>query len=202
MDLLRTSRPIQTVPEVVTLEALVRKDHLLRKIEAAIDISFIPPPIHSVDVTLPQGSELPAPAGDVNHVTIDTADVIRWNDEAVDIAEWGFLVKAGAERPEAAPLMLAPEAHARYLRVDEAIGAIRRSGGTRIAFPCLQQYDGLIQDRKGRCLIRQHPSADVLKAAPDQAGSIIRRWAPYRAADAASCSSHNRPFRAVRPCGA
>lgn len=107
-------------------------------------IITIPPPTHSVDVTLPQGTVLPAPVRDENHVTIDTADVIRWNDEAVDLAELGLLVKAAEERPEPATLMLEPDAHARYLRVDEAIGAIRRNGGTRIAFPGIQRYGGLI----------------------------------------------------------
>jgi biopolymer transport protein ExbD len=54
------------------------------------------------------------------------------------------LVKAASDRAEPATLMFEPEARARYLRVDEAIGAIRRNGGTRIAFPGIHQYGGLI----------------------------------------------------------
>jgi biopolymer transport protein ExbD len=107
-------------------------------------IITIPPPTHSVDVTLPQDAPIPAPVRDENHITIDTADVIRWNDKAVDLAELGQLVKAASDRPEPATLMFEPEARARYLRVDEAIGAIRRNGGTRIAFPGIYQYGGLI----------------------------------------------------------
>lgn len=104
----------------------------------------IPPPTHSVDVTLPAG---PIEAGkilDENRVTIDTSDVIRWNNEAVDLAELGMLVKLAAERPDPAAILLEPDARARYLRVDEAIGAIRRNGGTRIAFPGIRNYAALI----------------------------------------------------------
>jgi transposase len=39
--MLRTPGPEQTALEMVTLEELVRKDHLLRKIDAVIDFSFI-----------------------------------------------------------------------------------------------------------------------------------------------------------------
>ena len=81
---------------------------------------------------------------DENRVTIDTSDVIRWNDEAVDLAELGVLVKVAAERSEPAAILLEPEARARYLRVDEAIGAIRRNGGSKLAFPGIQNYASLI----------------------------------------------------------
>ena len=40
--------------------------------------------------------------------------------------------------------LLEPDARARYLRVDEAIGAIRRNGGSKLAFPGIQNYAGLI----------------------------------------------------------
>ena len=40
-DMLRTPEPEQTALEIVTLEELVCKDHLLRKIDAVIDFSFI-----------------------------------------------------------------------------------------------------------------------------------------------------------------
>jgi len=106
-------------------------------------IMTIPPPTHSVDVMLPTGT----PPGKVlaeNRVTIDTSDVIRWNGEPVDLAQLGQLVKAAADRPDQAVLMFEPEARARYLRVDEAIGAIRRNGGSKLAFPGIHQYGGLI----------------------------------------------------------
>src|SRR5690606_21815609 len=51
-DMLRTPSPIQTALEMVTLEELVPQDHLLRKIEAVIDFSFIHPltaPLYSAD---------------------------------------------------------------------------------------------------------------------------------------------------------
>ena len=106
-------------------------------------IITLPPPTHSVDVTLPSvdggGKVL-----DENRITIDTSDIIRWNGEAVDLAEFGQLVKTAAERPDQATLMFEPDAHARYLRVDEAIGAIRRNGGTKIAFPGISSYRDLI----------------------------------------------------------
>ncbi|WP_428678821.1 ExbD/TolR family protein [Sphingopyxis sp.] len=106
-------------------------------------IITLPPPTHSVDITLPteggHGKIL-----DENRVTIDTSDVIRWNGEAVDLAQLGQLVKTAAERPEQPTLMLEPDAQARYLRVDQAIGAIRRNGGSKIAFPGIHQYGGLI----------------------------------------------------------
>ncbi|WP_053555367.1 IS1182 family transposase [Sphingopyxis sp. 113P3] len=50
--MLRTPGPIQTALEMVTLEELVPQDHLLRKIEAVIDFSFIHPltaPLYSAD---------------------------------------------------------------------------------------------------------------------------------------------------------
>jgi len=106
-------------------------------------IITIPPPTHSVDVTLP-GDPGGIPVKEENRVTIDTVDVIRWNNEAVDLAQLGMLVKQAAERPEPAAILLEPDARARYLRVDEAIGAIRRNGGSKLAFPGIHNYAGLI----------------------------------------------------------
>ncbi|KGB52286.1 Biopolymer transport protein ExbD/TolR precursor [Sphingopyxis sp. LC81] len=106
-------------------------------------IITIPPPTHSVDVMLP-GDTGGIPVKEENRVTIDTVDVIRWNNEAVDLAQLGMLVKQAAERPEPAAILLEPEARARYLRVDEAIGAIRRNGGSKLAFPGIQNYASLI----------------------------------------------------------
>ncbi len=48
-------------------------------------IITIPPPTHSVDVTLP-GDSIGIPVERENRVTIDTAGIIRWNDEAIDLA--------------------------------------------------------------------------------------------------------------------
>jgi biopolymer transport protein ExbD len=107
-------------------------------------IITIPPPTHSVDVTLPGEALLNTPVLDENRVTIDTTDVIRWNNEAVDLAQLGMLVKQAADRPEPAAILLDPDARARYLRVDEAIGAIRRNGGSKLSFPGIQNYAGLI----------------------------------------------------------
>ena len=107
-------------------------------------IITIPPPTHRVDITLPAGSIDPGRVLDENRVTIDTADTIRWNGEAVDLAQLGQLVQVASERSDAPMLMFEPEARARYLRVDEAIGAIRRNGGTKIAFPGIHQYGGVI----------------------------------------------------------
>lgn len=103
----------------------------------------IPPPTHVVDVTLPRDRTDIAIA-DENRVTIDTADVIRWNDEAIDLAELGALVKRAGDRAEPAAILLEPAARARYLRVDEAIGAIRRNGGEKLGFPGIHQYRDLI----------------------------------------------------------
>lgn len=107
-------------------------------------IITIPPPTHSVDVSLPGVDPGPAEVRDENRITIDTSDIIRWNGEPVDLAELGVLVKMASDRPEIATLMFEPEARARYLRVDEAIGAIRRNGGSKIAFPGIHQYRELI----------------------------------------------------------
>ncbi|QCB56070.1 biopolymer transporter ExbD [Sphingopyxis sp. PAMC25046] len=106
-------------------------------------IITIPPPTHSVDVTLP-ADDVTGKILDQNRVTIDTRDVIRWNDEAIDLAELGVLVRQASERAEPAAILLEPDARARYLRVDEAIGAIRRNGGTKLAFPGIEGYAGLI----------------------------------------------------------
>lgn len=105
-------------------------------------IITIPPPTHSVDILLPEGGH--AEVRDENRITIDTSDVIRWNGEAVDLAQLGQLVKSAADRPEKATLMFEPEARARYLRVDQAIGAIRRNGGSRVGFPGIERYGDLI----------------------------------------------------------
>ncbi|OWK25403.1 transposase [Rhizobium yanglingense] len=40
-DMLKKPAPTQTALEMVTLDSLVPKDHLLRKIDAVIDFSFI-----------------------------------------------------------------------------------------------------------------------------------------------------------------
>ncbi len=107
-------------------------------------IITIPPPTHSVDVTLPGVDPGPAEVRDENRVSIDPSDVIRWNGEVVDLAQLGELVKVASDRPDVATLLLEPEARARYLRVDQAIGAIRRNGGSKIAFPGIHDYRGLI----------------------------------------------------------
>lgn len=106
-------------------------------------IITIPPPTHSVDVTLPTDGRGITVADD-NRITIDTTDVIRWNNEAVDLAELGVLVKQASSRAEPATILFEPEARARYLRVDQAIGAIRRNGGEKLAFPGIHEYRGLI----------------------------------------------------------
>jgi biopolymer transport protein ExbD len=103
----------------------------------------IPPPTHSVDIELPAGN-VPGPILDSNRVTIDTSDVIRWNGTAVDLAELGRLVETARTRPQPAAILLEPDAQARYLRVDEAIGAIRRNGGTQIGFLGIARYAPLI----------------------------------------------------------
>jgi biopolymer transport protein ExbD len=107
-------------------------------------IITIPPPTHSVDVTLPGVDPGFALVRDENRITIDTADVIRWNGEAIDLAQLGALVKTASDRPDPATLMFEPEARARYLRVDQAIGAIRRNGGSTIAFRGIQRYAAAI----------------------------------------------------------
>jgi len=104
----------------------------------------IPPPTHSVDVDLPGAEPGPAQVHDENRISIDTADVIRWNGEAVDLAQLGQLVKTASDRAEPATLLFEPDARARYLRVDQAIGAIRRNGGAAIAFPGIDRYRDLI----------------------------------------------------------
>src|SRR3546814_450410 len=73
-------------------------------------IITIPPPTHSVDVTLPVGAIEPGKILDQNRVTIDTSDVIRWNDEAIDLAELGVLVKQASERAKPAAILLKPDA--------------------------------------------------------------------------------------------
>ncbi len=103
----------------------------------------IPPPTHSVDVDLPIDG-VPGKVLESNLVTIDTQDVIRWNGEAVDLAELGRLVELAQARDEPGAILLQPDAQARYLRVDEAIGAIRRNGATRIGFPGIAAYRELI----------------------------------------------------------
>ncbi|QNO28689.1 biopolymer transporter ExbD [Sphingopyxis sp. OPL5] len=107
-------------------------------------IITIPSPTHMVDITLPGEIDGPTDVRDENRITVDTADTIRWNGEAVDLAQLGKLVKLASDRTEPATLMFEPEARARYLRVDQAIGAIRRNGGSKLAFPGIHQYGGLI----------------------------------------------------------
>lgn len=104
----------------------------------------IPRPTHSVDVNLPGTEPGSAAIHDQNHISIDAADVIRWNGEAVDLAQLGQLVKASDDRAEPAALLFEPDARARYLRVDQVIGAIRRNGATTIAFPGIASYRDLI----------------------------------------------------------
>ncbi|WP_338424759.1 ExbD/TolR family protein [Sphingopyxis kveilinensis] len=104
----------------------------------------IPPPTHSVDVDLPGIEPGPAEIRKENRISIDTADVIRWNGDAVDLAQLGQLVKSASDRAEPATLLFEPDARARYLRVDQAIGSIRRNGGKAIAFPGIDRYRDLI----------------------------------------------------------
>lgn len=107
-------------------------------------IITIPRPTHSVDVDLPGAEPGSAEIRQENRISIDTADVIRWNGEAVDLAPLGQLVKTASGRAEPATLLFEPDARARYLRVDQAIGSIRRNGGNAIAFPGIDRYRDLI----------------------------------------------------------
>ncbi|MGV3730722.1 MAG: ExbD/TolR family protein [Sphingopyxis sp.] len=104
----------------------------------------IPPPTHSVDVDLPGIVPGKAEISEENRISVDTTDVIRWNGEAVDLTQLGQLVKSASDRSEPATLLFEPDAQARYLRVDQAIGAIRRNGGKTIAFPGIARYRDLI----------------------------------------------------------
>lgn len=104
----------------------------------------IPQPTHNVDVDLPGIDSGPAKIRPENHISIDTGDVIRWNGEAIDLAQLGRLVKTASDQAEPATLLFEPDPRARYLRVDQAIGAIRRNGGTAIAFPGIDRYRDLI----------------------------------------------------------
>jgi biopolymer transport protein ExbD len=106
-------------------------------------IITIPPPTHSVDITLPAGAHTPE-VSEENRITIGTDDVIRWNAEAIDLAQLGVLVREASDRPEPATILFEPDARARYLRVDQTIGAIRRNGGDKLAFPGIQNYRELI----------------------------------------------------------
>lgn len=103
----------------------------------------VPPPTHRIDVDLPVGPSNVI-VRDENRVTIDTAGIVRWNGNAVDLAELSQLVKNAAGRPDPATIMLEPDARARYLRVDEVIGAIRRNGASTLAFPGISRYRDLI----------------------------------------------------------
>lgn len=107
-------------------------------------IITIPQPTHSVDVDLPGIDAGSARIIAENRISIDTVDVIRWNGEAVDLMQLGQLVKTAAAQPEPATLLFEPDPRARYLRVDQAIGAIRRNGGKAIAFPGIDRYRDLI----------------------------------------------------------
>jgi biopolymer transport protein ExbD len=104
----------------------------------------IPQPTHRVDVDLPGIDTAAAQMGRENRISIDTLDVIRWNGEAVDLTQLGQLVKAVSDQPDPAALLFEPDPRARYLRVDQAIGAIRRNGGKAIAFPGIDRYRDLI----------------------------------------------------------
>ncbi|MBA4748368.1 MAG: biopolymer transporter ExbD [Sphingopyxis sp.] len=106
-------------------------------------IITIQPPTHSVDIELPIGP-VDVQVLESNLVTIDTSDIIRWNGEPVDLAELGQLVETAQAQRNPGSILLQPDAQARYLRVDEAIGAIRRNGATRIGFPGIAEYAPLI----------------------------------------------------------
>jgi biopolymer transport protein ExbD len=103
----------------------------------------IPPPTHSVDIDLPSGPSA-ATILDRNLVTIDREGLVRWNGLAVDMAELGKLVAEAQSRPQPAAVTLDPHPQTRYLRVDEAIAAIRRNGATQLGFPGIDRYAGLV----------------------------------------------------------
>lgn len=103
----------------------------------------IPPPTHSVDIELPAGPPI-AEIRDRNAVTIDREGLVRWNGLPVDMTELGRLVADAQKRPVPAAVTLDPDPETRYLRVDEAIAAIRRNGATQIGFPRIERYASMI----------------------------------------------------------
>lgn len=106
-------------------------------------IITIPIQSHSVGIDLPQGQAdpaMPAPDPVKNKVTIDPADVIRWNGAPVDRLTLRRYLARSLALPVEPELQFQPDATARYVTVDEVLADIRRSGVTKLGFVGNERY--------------------------------------------------------------
>jgi len=97
---------------------------------------------HKVGLDLPQVERVVTPQPDPvrNRITIDRADVIRWNGAAVNEAQLRALLRRSRALPLEPALDLQPDADARYALVDAVIADIRKAGVTRLGLPGNEAY--------------------------------------------------------------
>ena len=97
-------------------------------------IITIPPPTHKVDVPVPGPAKGVVANPVVNRLTIDPIGVMRWNGAPIDLLTLrATLAETRNFFPEP-ELQLRPDAEAPYVKVDEALAVIRRSGVEKLGF--------------------------------------------------------------------
>ena len=106
-------------------------------------IITIPPITHAVKIDLPvdTGENTPPPIDPViNKVVIQPNDQILWNGQPVSLAQMEqYLVQTTNMNPEP-ELQFQPAPTARYVTVDEALAAVKRSGISKFGFVGNEQY--------------------------------------------------------------
>lgn len=96
----------------------------------------IPVATHSVDVDVGPGEQCrDCPLSPIkNHVTIDTADQVRWNGQPVSQPQLAAILKATLELPVEPELQFEPDAAAAYAVAASTLATIEASGVTKFGF--------------------------------------------------------------------
>jgi biopolymer transport protein ExbD len=104
-------------------------------------IVTIPLQTHKVSLDLPKAAPTTFEPDTIrNRITIDGANVIRWNGAAVSAAQLRSLLQRTMALPLEPALDLAPDAEARFDLVDAVVADIRRAGVTRLGLPGNEAY--------------------------------------------------------------
>ncbi len=104
-------------------------------------IVTIPLQTHKVGIDLPATTPTPLrPDAIRNRITIDGANVIRWNGAVVSQTQLRTLLHRSMALPLEPALDLQPEAEARYVLVDAVVADIRRAGVTKLGLPGNEAY--------------------------------------------------------------
>lgn len=103
-------------------------------------ILAMPVKFHVTEVPLPNGGPTPFEVRDTNIVSIDAADQLFWNGNAVSPTQLRIQVAAANAREDKPTIRFAPDAQASYDSSVKTIALMKMEGTTGMAFVGNEQY--------------------------------------------------------------